>query len=67
MGGTTTTSGLEGKKGWVIQLKGYHYHNPEATAGGLAGQYVRETLIRDLEESSIGLPVITKEETISNT
>jgi len=56
--------------GWVIRLTGYHYHNPEATAGEIAddklgnvagAQYVRDTLIRNLEEKEFFLPA-TKED-----
>lgn len=40
--------------GWVIQLKGYHFHN--ARGGAIGKQFVNETLIRNLLEGSIGLP-----------
>lgn len=40
--------------GWVIQLRGHHFHNAR---GGLIGkEFVRETLIRNLLEGSIELP-----------
>ena len=43
--------------GWVIRLTGYHYHNPEATAGQVSdAQYVQDTLIRNLHEKEILLP-----------
>jgi type IV pilus assembly protein PilM len=47
--------------GWVIQLKGYHYHNPKSsdnTRGLYGAQYVKETLIRGLEglEVPVELP-----------
>ena len=37
--------------GWVIQLRGHHYHNKQSE--GLA--YVRDTLIRNLQETKIKL------------
>jgi type IV pilus assembly protein PilM len=47
--------------GWVIQLKGYHYHNPTSsdnTRGLYGAQYVKETLIRGLEglDAPVELP-----------
>ncbi len=53
--------------GWVVQLTGYHYHNPLATEPGIAGgQYVLETLIRGLEGSAISLPSIEKKTLVGN-
>jgi len=47
--------------GWVVQLTGYHYHNPLATEGGAAGgQYVLDTLIAGLEGNAIPLPSTEK-------
>jgi type IV pilus assembly protein PilM len=44
--------------GYVIQLTGYHYHNTP-TAGEVQGaQYVRETLIRNLETGRVLLPKV---------
>ncbi|MBN1588543.1 MAG: type IV pilus assembly protein PilM [Pirellulales bacterium] len=63
----SATSGGPTGPGWVIELKGYHYHNPEATAGGVrGGQYVRDTLIRNIEENSIGLPAIGRKTTVGD-
>lgn len=40
--------------GWVIQLRGHHFHN---SRDGLIGkEFVRETLLRNLIEGSIELP-----------
>jgi type IV pilus assembly protein PilM len=39
-------------EGWVIQLKGHHFHNKNSEAGA----YVIDTLIKNLEEKSITLP-----------
>ncbi len=41
-------------RGWVIQLKGYHYHNEQLDASG--ADFVRDTLIKNLRESTIALP-----------
>ena len=51
-------------EGWVIQLTGYHYHNSdmnnpdEFEEEGLAeaGQFVRQTLIKNLREGTVMLP-----------
>jgi len=60
--GTGTPVGPSGP-GWVIRLKGYRFHNPEAAVqGAVAGaQYVRDTLIWKLENSDIFLPGVKKE------
>ncbi len=58
MPGTGTS--VEGPKGagYVIQLTGYHYHN-RPTAGDIQGaQYVRETLLRNLECQRVILPKV---------
>ena len=43
-------------EGWVIQLKGYHYHNanPGEEEGG---QYVVSTLMKNLQSGTVDLPV----------
>ncbi len=50
---------LEFNKGWVIQIDGYHYHNdPSYSAtGDQQERYVLKTLIRELEEGSVELPI----------
>ena len=40
--------------GWVIQLKGYHYHNKDSFESLGAG-FVRDTLIKNLREAKIKL------------
>jgi type IV pilus assembly protein PilM len=40
--------------GWVIQLRGYHYHNRDLLTGGPV--YVRDGLIKNLREAEISLP-----------
>lgn len=40
--------------GWVIQLRGYHFHN--ARGGPIGQQFVRETLIDNLINGSVQLP-----------
>ncbi len=40
--------------GWVIQIKAHHYHNSEPN--NQIAQYVRNTLITNLKESTIELP-----------
>lgn len=51
--GATTDAGPTGP-GWVIQLRGHHFHNAK---GGLIGQqFVRRTLIENLIEGKIQLP-----------
>jgi type IV pilus assembly protein PilM len=40
--------------GWVIELRGYHYHNEDPRNSG--AQYVRTTLLRNLEEGEVSLP-----------
>jgi type IV pilus assembly protein PilM len=44
------TAGPNGE-GWVIQLRGYHYHNKNKEGAA----FVRETLIKDLEEGTVML------------
>jgi type IV pilus assembly protein PilM len=40
--------------GWVVELKGYHYHNMQRDDQG--ADFVRRTLIRNLHEASVELP-----------
>ncbi len=51
-GDATPTAGPAGE-GWVIQLSGHHYHNTEA--GNESAEYVRRTLMKNLEEKSVKL------------
>ena len=41
--------------GWVIEMKGYHYHNAEITSHGAI--HVRNTLMLNLEDTVVELPV----------
>lgn len=45
--------GLSGP-GWVIQLTGYHYHNKDKT--NQTSRFVKNTLIKNLEEGFVELP-----------
>ncbi|MBI83478.1 MAG: pilus assembly protein PilM [Planctomycetaceae bacterium] len=40
--------------GWVIELRGYHYHNEDPTNQGW--EYVRGTLVRNLQTGTVTLP-----------
>lgn len=40
-------------KGWVIQITGYHYHN-EKNNPSQGVQYLRETLLHNLSEATVG-------------
>ncbi len=40
---------------WVVQLTGYHYHNGEMNNQG--AEYVSQTLIKNLREGKVKLPV----------
>jgi type IV pilus assembly protein PilM len=52
--GATPVAGPTGE-GWVIQLRGYHYHNKHR---GLEGaQFVREQFLKRLENDKVTLPV----------
>jgi type IV pilus assembly protein PilM len=43
--------------GWVIELEGHHYHNEGFQLRG--EMFIRETLIKNLEEMKVTLPVYT--------
>jgi type IV pilus assembly protein PilM len=42
-------------EGWVIQLKGYHYHNSRGEEEG--AQYLVATLLKNLQSATVDLPV----------
>ncbi|MEQ8791236.1 MAG: pilus assembly protein PilM [Pirellulaceae bacterium] len=44
--------------GWVIEIKGYHYHNSlnSITAGNGDVVYVRNTLLKNLRDMTVSLP-----------
>ncbi len=43
-------------EGWVIQLTGYHFHNEDDQNTNTHAQYIRNTLIKNLENASVSLP-----------
>jgi len=45
-------AGPEGS-GWIVQLKGYHYHNSSASRNNSGAQYVRNTLIDNLDRGNV--------------
>ena len=51
---TDNSSGGPKGPGWIVQIRGYHYHN--ADRENQADEYVRGTLIRQLREGSLQLP-----------
>jgi len=42
--------------GYVIQLTGYHYHNSDKDQINQTAKFVRDTLIKQLEEGTVELP-----------
>jgi type IV pilus assembly protein PilM len=52
-GAAPTTEGPTGE-GWVIQIKGFHFHNKRLDYGG--AKFVRDTFMKNLEEKKIMLP-----------
>jgi type IV pilus assembly protein PilM len=42
-------------EGWIIQLTGHHYHNLQGS-GSISGDFVRQTLIKNLETMTVKLP-----------
>jgi type IV pilus assembly protein PilM len=53
----TPTEGPTGE-GWIIQIRGHHFHNDEDVRGeGMVGaEYVRHTFMKNLTEREVGLP-----------
>ena len=47
---------LEGP-GWVIEIHGYHFHNSDLDPSNWGAQYVRNTLVKQLEEGEVELPI----------
>ncbi|MBA2115717.1 pilus assembly protein PilM [Bremerella alba] len=43
------------ESGWVVQITGYHFHNSPAARENMGAQYVRNTLIDQLDRGSIEL------------
>jgi type IV pilus assembly protein PilM len=52
-GGQAGAAALTGP-GWIIELKGYHFHNSDVNDEGLL--FLQHTVIHDLEEGKIQLP-----------
>ncbi len=50
--GSGSTPAGPDNSGWVIELRGHHYHNNEKQQGNDAGEFVRKTLIRQLAEKN---------------
>ncbi|MDZ4658235.1 MAG: type IV pilus assembly protein PilM [Bythopirellula sp.] len=48
------TGGALTGPGWVVQLTGFHYHNADST--NERGEFVKNTLIKNLEEGIVSLP-----------
>lgn len=45
-------------EGWVVTLKGYHFHNdPQTQVGDEGGAYVRRTLMDNLLRKTVKLPI----------
>ncbi|NUQ61850.1 MAG: type IV pilus assembly protein PilM [Pirellulales bacterium] len=42
--------------GWVIQLSGYHYHNKDVAGGNQGAEFIRNTIIRELNFGKVILP-----------
>jgi type IV pilus assembly protein PilM len=49
------SGGLEEKPGWVIEIGGYHYYN--STPGHVGPDHVLRTLLNNLENGSVELPI----------
>ncbi|QDU77065.1 Competence protein A [Bremerella volcania] len=43
------------ESGWVVQITGYHFHNSPAARENMGAQYVRNTLIDQLDRGSVEL------------
>jgi len=58
-GGTTQVQGPTGA-GYIVQLTGYHYHNRDVPGMVQGAQFVRETLMHDLQTATVMLPSADK-------
>ena len=45
----------EEESGWIVQLTGYHFHNSKSARENAGAQYVRNTLIDQLDRGSVEL------------
>jgi hypothetical protein len=63
--GTEEGGDLAGPKeqGWVIELTGHHFHNGEAHTLDTGENYLRRTLIQQLREGEVALPVPSSDPT----
>jgi len=65
--GTTTEEDAQGAvegpsgPGWLIQLTGHHYHNPNKAGPNQGAEYVRNTLIANLHKAKVLLPTGDRE------
>ncbi len=50
-----STAGAVSGEGFVIQLRGHHYHNNKAY-GRIAGKYVEDSLMQNLKTAKVNLP-----------
>ena len=51
------SNALSGKRGWVIELQGHHFHNFEGDTSVLSDlDYVRSTILKELSEGEVTLP-----------
>lgn len=52
-----SSNALSGKRGWVIELQGHHFHNFEGDASVLSDlDYVRSTILKELSKGEVKLP-----------
>jgi type IV pilus assembly protein PilM len=47
--------------GWVVTVRGRHYHNSETAGGDLGAQFVRKTFVTALQSSKRGIELRTAE------
>lgn len=50
--------------GWVVTIRGHHFRNPTVVQSDMGAQYVRDTLIKNLNEGTItlSLPTVAKQD-----
>ncbi len=59
-------NGAEGEagpqgEGWIVQLTGHHFHNPERAGTNQGAQFVRDTLMTALHGNKVLLPIGDRE------
>lgn len=52
------------EQGWVIELTGHHFHNSKAQVLDTGENYLRRTLIQQLREGEVALPVPSSDPTV---